>query len=339
MELKTDPGVIGYDVIGDVHGHVHALEGLLAEMGYVAVDGSWRHPDRKAIFIGDLIDRGTHQVETVRLVQAMVAAGDARMVVGNHEYNAVAWLTELADQRGEFARSHSEKNRRQHSEFLAQVGEGSALHHELVEWFCTLPLWLEVELGGSTLRLVHACWHDRSISELEPLLSTDHSLTPRAILETSRRGSPAYEALEVVLKGPEVDLGGLAYLDKDGNTRHKARVRWWDPDATSLERAAIIPAGARTSLGEPFPAHFDGEVPGDIPLYDGDVPVIVGHYWCSGTPEVYSPLVACVDYSVAARGPMVAYRWSGEQTLQADHYVVHDVHHPDPDDLGSEPGR
>ena len=335
MESTGDAAVTGYDVIGDVHGHLHALEGLLAQMGYGVVDGAWKHPNRKAIFVGDLIDRGTHQVETVRLVQAMVAAGEAFIVLGNHEYNAVAWLTELGDRPGEFARSHSDDHRRQHDEFLGQVGEGSALHHALIEWFCGLPLWLEVELGGAKLRVVHACWHDRSMSELVPLLSTDRTLTPTAIVETSRPGSSAYEALENLLKGPEVDLGGLAYRDKDGIMRIKARVRWWDPEATNLKRAAIIPPGARTPLGEPFPTRFNGKIRGEVPLYDGDVPVIVGHYWCSGTPQPYAPLVACVDYSVAARGPMVAYRWNGEQVLQAEHYVVHDVQHPDPDDLGA----
>ena len=54
--------------------------------------------------------------------------------------------------------------------------------------------------------------------------------------------------------------------------------------------------------------------------YSG-APVVFGHYWFSGTPSVLSPLFACVDYSVAKGGPLVAYRWSGEDELRNEHLV------------------
>ena len=321
----------GYDIIGDVHGHLTALEGLVAQMGYSNTDGVWRHPTRQAVFVGDLVDRGAHQVEVVRLAQAMVATGSAQMVIGNHEYNAVAWVTERPDRPGVFCRSHNEGHRKQHIEFLQQVGEGSALHHELLEWFCTLPLWLELSLGGNQLRVVHACWNQPAMDVLTPLLSPTGTLTAEAVVATSVKHSPAYDALEVVLKGPEVELGGPEYVDKGGTARHRARRQWWDSSATTLRTTALIPSGSKTPAGEPFP-----ELP-DTPVdlaerYDDQVPVIVGHYWCMPPMELYGPLVACVDYSVARRGPMVAYRWDGEAELTVDHYARFDVVHPDADD-------
>jgi hypothetical protein len=48
--------------------------------------------------------------------------------------------------------------------------------------------------------------------------------------------------------------------------------------------------------------------------YEGP-PVLFGHYWFTGRPEVISPRFACVDYSVANGGPLVAYRWDGESEL------------------------
>ena len=42
-------------------------------------------------------------------------------------------------------------------------------------------------------------------------------------------------------------------------------------------------------------------------------PVIFGHYWFTGNPAVISPSFACVDYSAAKDGPLVAYRWDGEK--------------------------
>ena len=321
----------GYDIIGDVHGHLAALEGLLAQMGYSNADGVWRHPTRQAVFVGDLVDRGAHQVEVVRLARAMVAAGTAQMVIGNHEYNAVAWATEWPDRPGEFCRSHSPGHFHQHAAFLEQVGEGSAQHREFLEWFSTLPLWLELSLHGNSLRVVHACWNQPAMDVLVPLLSPTGSLTPAAVVATSRKHSPAYDALEVVLKGPEVELGGPEYLDQGGKARHRARRRWWDSSATTLRTTALIPARSKTPAGDDFP-----ELPETLvdlaERYDDQIPVIVGHYWCSGKPKLYSPLVACVDYSVARKGPMVAYRWSGEAELIVDHYEKFDVVHPNVDD-------
>ncbi|MEY4339105.1 MAG: hypothetical protein RLZ14_955 [Actinomycetota bacterium] len=326
----------GYDIIGDIHGHLGPLRDLLHTMGYREVDRTWHHPTRTAVFVGDLVDRGQHQVEVLELAQRMVAAGTARMVIGNHEYNAVAWHTPVVEGGDEFCRPHSEKNHRQHTVFLEKVVEGSPTHQRFLEWFCTLPLWLELELGGARLRVVHACWNEAEMHTLEPLLDPDRSLNLQAVRATSVKHSPAYEALETVLKGPEIDLGGLCYLDKGGIPRRKARRRWWDPTATTLRRAALIPRGALTPDRDPFP-----ELP-DTPIdplgqYDGAAPVVVGHYWEQIPVALYSPKVACVDYSVAGTGPLVAYRWSGEATLDAANYVVQPVRHPHADD-NLEPG-
>jgi polynucleotide kinase-phosphatase len=71
-----------FDVIGDVHGCCSELRELLTELGYV--DG--RHPDgRRAVFLGDLVDRGPDTPGVLRLVMGMVAAGTALCVMGNHE--------------------------------------------------------------------------------------------------------------------------------------------------------------------------------------------------------------------------------------------------------------
>ena len=47
-----------YDIIGDIHGHAQELKSLLVKMDYSVTEGVWQHPARKAIFVGDLIDRG-----------------------------------------------------------------------------------------------------------------------------------------------------------------------------------------------------------------------------------------------------------------------------------------
>ena len=84
-----------FDVIGDIHGCRAELEALLDRLGYAikrdedgrAVGAS--HPDRRAVFLGDLIDRGPDSPGVVRLVMGMVEAGDAFCVPGNHEHKFV----------------------------------------------------------------------------------------------------------------------------------------------------------------------------------------------------------------------------------------------------------
>jgi hypothetical protein len=166
---------------------------------------------------------------------------------------------------------------------------------------------------------------------LAPLLSPTGSLTVDAVVATSVKDSPEYDALEVVLKGPEIDMGGLVYLDKGGHERGRARRRWWDPHATTLRTAALVPPGSKAPGGVPFAGLPDTPVDA-LGRYTDPVPVIVGHYWCDGPLELFDPLVACVDYSVAKNGPLVAYRWSGESVLTTDHYVACPVAHPDQDD-------
>ena len=83
-----------FDVIGDVHGCCDELEELLGELGYARdAEGPFVHPDgRRAIFVGDLVDRGPRIVDAVRLVKEMVDAGSALCVPGNHDMKLVRKL-------------------------------------------------------------------------------------------------------------------------------------------------------------------------------------------------------------------------------------------------------
>ncbi len=87
-----------FDVIGDVHGCRAELESLLEKLGYTLAYDDGRavgahHPaGRRAVFVGDLVDRGPDTPGVLRLVMGMVAAGDAYCVSGNHEAKLVRAL-------------------------------------------------------------------------------------------------------------------------------------------------------------------------------------------------------------------------------------------------------
>jgi hypothetical protein len=104
---------------------------------------------------------------------------------------------------------------------------------------------------------------------------------------------------------------GRSFADKEGKPRHDVRVRWWLPHAKTFREAAIVPPGKENLLPDvPLPDTWKGH------RYEGP-PVLFGHYWFSGTPDVISPQFACLDYSVAKGGPLLAYRWDGEAELTA----------------------
>jgi len=80
-----------FDIVGDIHGCRAELEELLSTLGYtITRDDQFRaidaaHPARRAIFVGDLVDRGPDTPGVLRLVMGMVASGNAFCVTGNHE--------------------------------------------------------------------------------------------------------------------------------------------------------------------------------------------------------------------------------------------------------------
>jgi protein phosphatase len=77
-----------FDIIGDVHGCFDELVLLLEKMGYVVDAGAFQvepPAGRKAIFVGDLVDRGPKIPEVLKLVMKMVEAGNALCVPGNHD--------------------------------------------------------------------------------------------------------------------------------------------------------------------------------------------------------------------------------------------------------------
>ena len=307
---------MAYDVIGDIHGHADRLEALLQMMGYHHRGGAWRHQDRTAIFVGDLIDRGPHQVRTLQIVRAMIDARSARATMGNHEFNAIAWATPDRVNNGHYLRPrHGDKgakNRRQHDAFLADVREDTPEHREWIGWMAALPVWIE----EPDFRVVHACWSPAQVEALKPFLNEANQLTTEAVEHASRKGHPAHTAIETLLKGEEVELpDGMSFRDKDGTERREIRTKWWDASLTTYRSACI---GLKP---EYVP---DLEIEGRTPIPEPDRPTFIGHYWLNAAQglEPRSNRVACVDFSAGKGGPLVAYRFGGEPELFARNFVA-----------------
>jgi protein phosphatase len=92
-DLRADHGP--FDIVGDVHGCFDELAELLTALGYeVSADGATaaHSGGRKAVFVGDLVDRGPATPAVLRLVMGMTAAGTGLSVSGNHEAKLVRAL-------------------------------------------------------------------------------------------------------------------------------------------------------------------------------------------------------------------------------------------------------
>jgi protein phosphatase len=86
MKRPEDNGP--FDIVGDVHGCSVELEELLARLEYRPSNAGAAlvHPaGRRVIFLGDLVDRGPDAAGVLRRAMAMVAAGQALCVPGNHD--------------------------------------------------------------------------------------------------------------------------------------------------------------------------------------------------------------------------------------------------------------
>ena len=86
-----------FDIIGDLHGCIDELCDLLGRLGYDIVQENGAYAvtppaGRKAVFVGDFVDRGPGIPAVLRLVMSMVDAGTALCVPGNHDMKLVRKL-------------------------------------------------------------------------------------------------------------------------------------------------------------------------------------------------------------------------------------------------------
>jgi protein phosphatase len=95
-DKRADAGP--FDIIGDVHGCADELETLLRELGYAVCWSDDRlvtvtpPPGRKAVFVGDLVDRGPRSPDVLRIAMHMEETGSAYVIQGNHDRKLYRWL-------------------------------------------------------------------------------------------------------------------------------------------------------------------------------------------------------------------------------------------------------
>ena len=299
------------DIVGDVHGEHDALQGLLQLLGY-ADDGSHRD-GRSLVFVGDLVDRGPDSVGVVARVRALVDAGRAQVVLGNHELNL------LRGQRKHGNDWFWDEGAASDAVFTPCVKATGAQRHSMLAWFETLPL----ALWRGDLRVVHAAWDSASLSRL--------ALAGGRIVELFERWDGDVE------RGLDAD----GWLARAAEQRAAHRHHFGDAAYAMPMLDAVGHCDARRQTGNPIrvatsgiercaPAPFfssgQWRFARRVPwwnAYRDRVPVVVGHFWRhyvalrrqdfgKGDADLFDGVaptawmgparkVFCVDYSVGGR--------------------------------------
>ncbi len=276
-------------------------------------NGVYTHPERKALFIGDYINRGPANFEVVDIVRKMVEADKAYALMGNHEYNAVAYHKRHPE-TGEPLRPHNKKNIDRHKTFLDEMERGPQKAHDALNWFMTLPMALKIDHG----HFVHACWEHDLITKTKELVGPEMKMTEEFLIESVVKQSTPWEIIETVLKGPEIELDhyGVNRYDEEGKLWNTVRIAWWPTKSKALDKVIL---NARRL---PECSHINLD---DRDLVNSNVSpehvCFFGHYWMTGEPELMTSNIACVDYSIARGEKLVCYRWDGETQLSNDKFV------------------
>jgi len=300
-----------YDIIGDVHGHAQELEGLLKLMDYSNETGVWSHSYRRAIFVGDFINRGPNSREVIRLIRDMVKAGSALAILGNHEINAILYFTRNKD--GKSLRVPSSSNRKLLDQLSFEYHNQYEWLEKDIKWLRSLPIYLK--LNG--IRVVHAYWNDVYIRFIDKLYE-DGRLRKKTLKEIIKKESPYYLPFNQTIKGIEFNLPKDLILKDDKNIQRTSfRVKWWENPfgqtfkSLSYESKFQLPAySIPKQIITPYHVYQESD-----PL------VFIGHYCMGNGPMIPAPNICCVDACISSSGRLAAYRYNGESKLNEDNFI------------------
>lgn len=317
----------GIDFIGDIHGCGKSLLKLLDKLGYQKQKGVYRHPSRTTVFIGDILDRGPNIRLALNTVREMVDAGQAQLLMGNHEYNVLTYLTPSKNTADTFLREHNARNSFIVRETIEQFDPYPCEWRDHLAWIAKLPLFLETE----RFRAVHACWDQAIIhafrKEWPDRMCMDENFLHRSVERRSFEG----QVVERLLRGASLKLpDNRSVTAKDGFVRHYFRTKYWLENPRTYGDILFQP--------DPLPKDIANKPVSDkdrqrlVYYAPKERPLFVGHYWMQGSPMPIRSNIMCLDYSAVKYGKLVAYRFDGERALDQQKITYVEVKQPQDDE-------
>jgi hypothetical protein len=243
--------------------------------------------------------------------------------MGNHEYNALGWVTPALPGSGKaHVREHTPRHARLIDETLTQFAHHPGDWHDFVNWFYELPLFVD----AGRFRLVHACWDPRLIEPLRQQYP-DGRIDEHFIQASAVPGSFAATVCNRLLRGTDMRLpDGLTLTGGDGLTRAFFRTKFWEEDPQTYGDIVFQPDALPEAVASTPLSHTQKNA---LLRYAEDEPLLfVGHYWRSGRPAPIRDNLACLDYSAVLYGKLVAYRLDDETRIDPHKFVWVDVDRP-----------
>ena len=301
-----------YDIIGDVHGHAELLKKLLLKLGYEKKAGCFAHPERKAIFVGDFINRGPQIRKTIGIIRRMVENEKALAILGNHEINAI--IAHLKDKKGNPLVKPPLKNFIAVLKTINEFVKYSEEWQSHLKWLRTLPLFLELD----GLRGVHACWSDEAVDFLKQRLNPGK--IEKDIFRKIHRQPESELAQNIWLltKGLQFKMPrDLRVTNNKGISPRAFRIRWWEePEGKTFEELSFE---SKFRLPEyTIPPEI---LPQTLP-YPAEAPILFfGHYCRKNNDHILKPNICCLDSCIVANKTLLAYRWNGEKVLKEENLI------------------
>lgn len=317
-KCMLDSNTSGFDIIGDVHGCLPELVRLLTKLGYQRKRGCYQHPHRKAVFVGDVIDRGKYVRQTLAVIKAMVEAKTAHMVLGNHELN---WLNSSVylPSKGDYLRRRTQRNmQHQHATWQAFANHDTERQTTLA-WLRTLPLWLDL----GEVRVAHAGWSEDLRADWTNRYGAASELDDDMLGAIVRTGTMEQRTIQAFTCGSTIPLpDGYQHLFHDGQLRSQMRAKFW-PLTECSYGALIFPPDVlpHTVAQQSIAPHLLAR----IHRYDAkQTPLLVGHYSLlpEKPPVLLATNVACVDYTCFTYKKLFCYQYNhGDVVLTNDRFV------------------
>ena len=304
-----------YDIIGDVHGHADQLKSLLKKLGYIKPDGYFAHPTRKAVFVGDFINRGPKIRETLSLVRKMVENGSAYAILGNHEMYAILYY--LRDTEGKYYKKRIPTYQLQINQTLAEFASFKEELKSHLKWLRTLPMFLDF----GDIRIIHACWKDENIELIKSNL-IGPKLTKTILREIALNETEFSASFWETCKGIDFQIPkDLLVFDNEGRPHRGFRMKWWDtPEGKTFKDVSLESRFELPSYTIP------NEIIQTRKPYPKDAPIVFfGHYCLKDCCGIMADNLCCVDSCVTRTGKLMAYRWDGEKQLTKSNFVLSDV--------------
>lgn len=300
-----------YDIIGDVHGQADMLKELLKRIGYTSKSGVYSHSERKAIFVGDFINRGPQSRMTLNLIRNMVDNEHALAILGNHEMNAIYYS--FLDKKGMHLSKKWSRLRLDLDSTLREFSGREAEWGSYIKWMRRLPMFLDLD----KIRIAHACWRDENIRLLKDNLP-EQKLKRSFLKLVGKNSSDLAAAFWETCKGIDFQLPkDLLVFDSKGQPHRSFRSKWWvDPSGLTFKDLSFE---SRFDL----PAYtIPPEITVPVKPYPSNQPIVFfGHYCMKNSPNIISDNLCCLDSCVSRKGRLTAYCWQGEEKLNPKNLV------------------